>query len=70
MSGRSPSGQQVTQAWNATVTQSGSTVSATNVDWNGKVAAGAAASFGFIGTTTGANTVPTNFAVNGHLCGG
>ena len=45
-------------------------VSATNVDWNSKVDAGATASFGFTGTTTGANTVPTNFAVNGHLCGG
>jgi cellulase/cellobiase CelA1 len=40
-------GQQITQGWNATVTQSGSTVTARNASWNGGLAAGATTSFGF-----------------------
>src|SRR3954452_11227906 len=40
-------GQSVTQAWNATVTQSGSAVTATNVSYNGSVPAGGTVSFGF-----------------------
>ncbi|MFG3555368.1 cellulase family glycosylhydrolase [Micromonospora sp. NPDC047557] len=52
------SGQSVTQAWNATVTSSGSTVTARNVDYNGRLAAGASASFGFIGSWTGTNPKP------------
>jgi predicted carbohydrate-binding protein with CBM5 and CBM33 domain len=47
-------GQTVQQAWNATVTTSGSTVSATNVSYNGAVGAGASTSFGFIGNGTAA----------------
>jgi cellulase/cellobiase CelA1 len=51
-------GQQVSQAWNATVTQSGSTVTAKNVAWNGGLAAGASATFGFLATSPGTNSVP------------
>ncbi|MFD1370099.1 cellulose binding domain-containing protein [Actinoplanes sichuanensis] len=52
-------GQTVGQAWNATVSQSGATVTARNVDWNGRLAAGATASFGFLATSTGVNPNPT-----------
>jgi mannan endo-1,4-beta-mannosidase len=52
-------GQTVTQAWNATVTSSGSTVTARNMSYNGKLAAGAATTFGFLGSWNGSNTVPT-----------
>ncbi|MEU4159802.1 cellulose binding domain-containing protein [Actinoplanes sp. NPDC026670] len=52
-------GQTVSQAWNATVTQSGATVTARNVDWNGRLTAGGTASFGFLATSTGVNTNPT-----------
>jgi lysophospholipase L1-like esterase len=45
-------GEQVTQAWNATVTQSGAVVSATNVAWNAAVAPNATVTFGFIGSGT------------------
>jgi len=41
-------GQQVTQWWNATATQSGTTVTARNVTYNGGLAAGASTSFGFL----------------------
>ena len=51
-------GQTVTQAWNATVTSSGSTVTATNVSYNGSLAAAASTSFGFLGSYTGTNSVP------------
>ncbi|MEU8168936.1 cellulase family glycosylhydrolase [Micromonospora sp. NPDC049004] len=51
-------GQSVTQSWNATVTSSGSTVTARNVDYNGRLAAGASASFGFLGGWSGTNPKP------------
>jgi arabinoxylan arabinofuranohydrolase len=54
----SPSGQTVNQSWGATVTSSGTSVSATNVDYNGSLAAGASTSFGFIGSSTGTPAVP------------
>jgi lysophospholipase L1-like esterase len=50
-------GQQVSQAWNATVTQSGTGVSARNAAWNGALAAGASTSFGFLANGT-AGSVP------------
>ncbi|WP_433045741.1 cellulose binding domain-containing protein [Dactylosporangium sp. CS-033363] len=64
------SGQTVTQAWNATVTQSGSTVTAKNAGYNGSVGTGASASFGFNGSWTGTNPVPTSFTLNGVSCTG
>ncbi|WP_329010911.1 cellulose-binding domain-containing protein [Micromonospora rifamycinica] len=63
-------GQRVDQGWNATFSQSGSTVSAANAGYNGAVATNGTVSFGFNGTWTGSNPVPTNFAVNGVACTG
>jgi hypothetical protein len=54
-----PAGQKVTQAWNATATQTGTTVTVTNAGYNGALAPGASATFGFLGSTTGTNPVPT-----------
>jgi cellulase/cellobiase CelA1 len=51
-------GQVVSQAWNATVAQSGVTVTARNADWNGRLAAGGTATFGFLATSTSTNAVP------------
>nr|MDT0657044.1 cellulose binding domain-containing protein [Micromonospora sp. DSM 115978] len=65
-----PAGQQVTQAWNATVTQSGGEVTATNVSYNGSLGTNASTSFGFNGSWTGSNPVPTGFTVNGVACTG
>lgn len=62
--------QQVTQGWNATITQSGTAVTATNASWNGSVATGGSASFGFNASWSGSNPVPTNFALNGTACNG
>jgi lysophospholipase L1-like esterase len=41
-------GQQLSQAWNATPTQSGATVTARNVTYNGALAPGGTTSFGFL----------------------
>ncbi|GHJ13124.1 MULTISPECIES: lytic polysaccharide monooxygenase auxiliary activity family 9 protein [unclassified Micromonospora] len=51
-------GQQVTSAWNATVTTSGTLVTARNVAYNGALAPGASTSFGFTGSSSGTNPVP------------
>src|SRR3954465_15554198 len=42
-------GQTVTQAWNTSLTQSGSAVTAKNVSYNGSVATNGTVSFGFNG---------------------
>ncbi|GGN74601.1 endoglucanase [Actinoplanes lobatus] len=61
-------GQKVSQAWSATVTQSGTQVTATNASWNGSLPAGGTVSFGFNATHTGSNPPPTTFTLNGTAC--
>jgi endo-1,4-beta-xylanase len=61
-------GQQVTQAWNAAVTQSGSNVTAKSVSYNGSLGTGGSTSFGFNGSQNGSNPVPANFTLNGTAC--
>ncbi|MET7963713.1 cellulase family glycosylhydrolase [Micromonospora zamorensis] len=51
-------GQSVSQTWSATLTSSGATVTARNVDYNGRLAAGASTTFGFIGGWAGSNARP------------
>ncbi|MEU8076711.1 non-reducing end alpha-L-arabinofuranosidase family hydrolase, partial [Catellatospora citrea] len=63
-------GQTVTQAWNTSLTQSGSAVTAANVSYNGSVATNTTVSFGFNGSWTGSNPAPTSFAMNGVACTG
>lgn len=52
-------GQQVTQSWNTTLSQSGATVTAHNAAYNGSLAAGASTSFGFLASWNGTNAVPS-----------
>ncbi|WP_410813614.1 lytic polysaccharide monooxygenase [Micromonospora sp. 067-2] len=54
-----PSGQTIGQIWNATQSTSGSSVTATNVSYNGTVAPEGTTTFGFLASTTGTNTLPT-----------
>jgi cellulose binding protein with CBM2 domain/glycosyl hydrolase family 12 len=64
-------GQTVTQAWNTTLTQSGSQVTARNAGYNGAVATNGTVSFGLNGSSTGtSNPVPTAFTLNGTACTG
>ncbi|TDC67889.1 cellulose-binding protein, partial [Micromonospora sp. KC606] len=63
-------GQRISQAWNATIAQSGNRVTATNVSYNGALGTGGHTSFGFNGSWGGSNPAPTSFAVNGVTCAG
>jgi hypothetical protein len=63
-----PNGQQIAQAWNASYTQSGTQVTATNASWNGAIAPSGTASFGFTASWTGTNTKPTAFTLNNSTC--
>jgi lysophospholipase L1-like esterase len=63
-------GQSVTQAWNATVTQSGAAVTAKNLSYNGAIATGGTVNFGFNGAWTTADPVPSAFTLNGASCTG
>ncbi|WP_336323793.1 glycoside hydrolase family 6 protein [Streptomyces lavendofoliae] len=62
--------QRIGQAWNATATQSGAVVTARNAPYNGSLATGASASFGFNASYSGTNAVPTTFKLNGVTCNG
>ncbi|WP_063746618.1 DUF6055 domain-containing protein [Catenuloplanes japonicus] len=61
-------GQTVTSSWNATVSQSGTTVTARNADYNATIAPGAGVSFGFQATHAGTDTAPAGWSLNGAAC--
>ncbi|WP_236242626.1 endo-1,4-beta-xylanase [Streptomyces sp. CC228A] len=63
-----PSGQSVTQAWNAAMNQSGASVAAANVPYNASIAPGGSVTFGFNGAWSGGNAAPAGFALNGRPC--
>ena len=63
-------GQTVTQAWNATVTQTGSAVTAKNVSYNASIATNGSVAFGFNGSWTSTNPPPTGLTLNGVACTG
>ncbi|WP_306827512.1 cellulase family glycosylhydrolase [Catenuloplanes nepalensis] len=65
-----PGSQTVTQAWNATVTQSGAAVTARNASYNAGLGTNASVSFGFNGSWSGSNANPATFALNGTTCTG
>ncbi|WP_346535646.1 cellulase family glycosylhydrolase [Micromonospora sp. DPT] len=51
-------GQTVSQSWNAALSSSGAAYTARNVDYNGRLGAGASTSFGFIASWNGTNPAP------------
>src|SRR5690606_8824395 len=64
-------GQDVEEpGWSATVSQSGSTVTAVNAPWNNIIQPSASVNFGFNGSATavGNNPAPTSFTLNGSAC--
>ena len=63
-----PGDQKVTNAWNATLTQTGNAVTATNASYNATITPGGNAQFGFQGTWTTNDTNPTTFTLNGSAC--
>lgn len=63
-----PGDQQVTNSWNATVSQTGAAVTARNLSWNAGIPAGGSVTFGFQGTWTASLASPTDYSVNGLVC--
>jgi chitinase len=61
-----PSGTTIGSFWDSTITASGQHYTAVNVGWNGTVAAGATATFGFVSSGPGK---PTSCTINGASCG-
>ncbi|MFC1430324.1 endo-1,4-beta-xylanase [Streptacidiphilus sp. N1-3] len=63
-------GQTITSGWNAGYTPSTGRVTATNLSYNGTLAAGASTSIGFQATHTGNAAAPSSFTLNGVTCTG
>ena len=63
-----PGDQKVTNAWNATVTQSRQAATATNLSYNCAIAPGGNVQFGFQSTWASNDTSPTSFTLNGSAC--
>jgi len=60
--------QKITSAWNATVSQTGENVSATNESYNATIPPGGSQSFGIQGTWTSSDASPLVFFVDGTVC--
>ena len=60
--------QKIDQLWSASYTQSGGGVTAKNLSWNSTINPGSSVTFGFTGATSGANTSPELFKLNGAAC--
>jgi hypothetical protein len=60
--------QAISNAWNATVTQSGQSVTAVNMSYNATIAAHGNVQFGFQAAYSGTNAVPAQFTLNGTAC--
>ncbi|MFG2115172.1 cellulose binding domain-containing protein [Streptomyces sp. NPDC048718] len=63
-----PSGQNVTSAWNATVSPTAGAVTASPLSHNAQIAAGGSQTFGFQGTYSGTFASPGAFTLNGATC--
>ena len=63
-----PGDQKITNAWNATISQSGASVTATNASYDAAISPGGSVSIGFQGTWTSNDTSPASFSLNGTAC--
>ena len=63
-----PGDQKITNAWNASVTQNGQAVSATNLSFDAMIAPGGTVTYGYQGTWTNNDTAPSAFTLNGTAC--
>ena len=61
-----PAGATINSGWNATVSQSGTTVTAAAPSWNSTLAPGASATIGF---TSSGTPGPTGIRLNNNVCG-
>lgn len=65
-----PGTQQITNMWNASYTQSGSSVTVSNITWNGSISTGGSQTFGFNISYTGSNNIPSDFQVSSSSVSG
>jgi hypothetical protein len=63
-----PGDQKITSAWNAAVTQTGTSVTVTNLSYNAAIPPGGGQSFGFQGSWVTNDASPASFSVNGMAC--
>ncbi|MEU6530023.1 cellulose binding domain-containing protein [Streptomyces sp. NPDC046928] len=63
-----PSGQRVTNSWNADLSGSTGAVTASPAAHNARIAAGGSQTFGYQGTYSGTFTKPSAFRLNGTAC--
>jgi hypothetical protein len=64
-----PGNQTITNLWNGTYTQSGTSVSVTNMSYNATIGAnGGTVNFGFNANYSGTNAKPASFQLNGTTC--
>jgi endoglucanase len=63
-------GQQLTQVWGGSVSQTGTHVTITNESWNGSIPTNGSVTPGGNGTHSGQNPNPTSFTLNGVTCTG
>ena len=63
-----PGDTTITSAWNASVTQTGKSVTASNASYNAAIPAGGNVQFGFQATWSSSDAVPTSFTLNGQTC--
>jgi cellulase/cellobiase CelA1 len=62
------SGVTLTSGWNATYSQSGSTVTATNAAYNGSLGTGQSAQLGLQVNASGSVNAPSAVSLNGVAC--
>jgi hypothetical protein len=63
-----PGDQRVTSSWSGTADQTGADVTLRDAAWNGRLAQGASATAGVMGTWRTSNAPPAAFALNGLPC--
>jgi cellulose 1,4-beta-cellobiosidase len=64
-----PGNQQITNLWGGSYDQSGADVAVTNAGWNGTIPANGSVNFGFNIQYSGSNQAPSQFTLNGVVCG-
>jgi hypothetical protein len=60
--------QKITNMWNGTFTQNGTSITATNQSYNSTIPVGGTVSLGFNLSYSGTNAEPTSFTLNGSAC--
>jgi acetylxylan esterase len=63
-----PSGQTITNGWNASYSPNSAAVTARNVSYNGTIGPNGSVGIGFQATHTGNTSKPPSFTLNGSAC--